>query len=199
MSENAFNYYEVLQISPKADPAIVKSAYYTQLKTLKKHPDLGGSHEESTRLNEAYEILSDPDRRREYDKQFFKGLVSMASAAQPNPFEPQKEIRRTTRVVFLNKFRFRKKKGDWINAQFRDISLTGACFRTFAKFEVGDTLEMDVSDNPLVVLTGKVCWVRILPQRFGLAVYEGGILFKKVDEKAFQKYLKLVGLEKLTS
>lgn len=193
----SIDYYQVLQISPKADPAIVKAAYYTHLRTLKKHPDLGGSHEEATILNEAYEVLSDPQRRREYDKKFYRGLVSPASAPEPNPFSPATEMRRTIRAVFQNPFRFRKKRGEWVSAQFRDISWEGACFRTLAKFEKGDAIEIDISDNPILKPTAKICWVRLLPQRFGLPFYEGGLTFKKIDREAYQKYLKLVGLPNL--
>lgn len=191
------DYYQLLQVSPKADPAIIKAAYYTQLRVLKKHPDLGGSHDEALVLNEAYEILSDPNRRRDYDKQFYKGLISMASAPQPNPFVPENEARRASRVVFQNRFQLRFGKGEWVAAQFCDISLTGACFRTLKVFKKGETAELDICDNPAVKPAAKVCWVRPIPQRFGLPIYEGGVEFKKIDAVAFRKYLKLVGLEKI--
>lgn len=191
------DYYQLLQVSPKADPAIIKAAYYTQLMVLKKHPDLGGSHEEAAVLNEAYEVLSDPVKRRDFDKKFYKGLVSLASAAEPNPFSPEKELRRATRVVFQNRFQLRFSKGEWVAAQFCDISLTGACFRTLKAFKKVETVEMEISENPAVKPVAKVCWVRTLPQRFGLPIYEGGVEFKKIDAKAFRQYLKLVGLEKI--
>lgn len=192
------DYYQILQISPKADPAIVKAAYYTHLKTLKKHPDLGGNHGEATLLNEAYEILSDPQSRREYDKQFLKGLASEASAPEPNPFVPDHENRRAPRVCFQNHFRFKRKSNShWFDSQFRDLSLSGACFRSQEKFKEEEALELDISDNPLVQIQAKVRWVRIIPQRFGGGLYEGGVAFKKVDDKNFRRYLKLVGLEKL--
>ena len=192
------DYYQVLQISPKADPAIVKAAYYTHLKDLKKHPDLGGEHDVALLLNEAYEILGDPQRRREYDQQFLKGFVSDASSPEPNPFVPDHENRKSPRAIFQNNFRYQvKSNGGWRDAQFCDISLSGACFRSEKKFKSGDDLEIDISDNPAVQIKAKVRWVRIIPQRFGSPLYEGGVEFKKVDAKNFEKYLKLVGLEKL--
>lgn len=192
------DYYQVLEISPKADPAIVKAAYYTHLKALKKHPDLGGDHEEAILLNEAYEILGDSEKRRAYDKQFLKGMASEASAPEPNPFVPDHESRKSPRVCFQNRFRFRRKSNShWYEAQFRDLSLTGACFRTQEKFKAGEAFDLDISDNPSVQIQAKVRWVRLVPQRFGAPVYEGGVEFKKVDEKNFRNYLKLVNLEKL--
>lgn len=62
------DYYTLLQVHPDADPAIIKSAYRTIMGELKMHPDLGGSTEKAQRLNEAYETLSDPDKRRAYDQ-----------------------------------------------------------------------------------------------------------------------------------
>lgn len=188
------DYYAILQVSPKADPAIVKAAYYAQLKAMGKHPDFGGEHDEAAVLNEAYEILGDPERRREYDKKYLMGLVSMASAPEPNPFVPSSDLRVTPRAVFLNRFRFRKKKGEWMPAHFRDISMGGACFRSLAGFKAGDTLELDVSDSPVFKPLGKVKWVRLIPQRFGLPIYEGGFSFKKADRQTLETYLRLVGL-----
>lgn len=191
------DYYQILQISPKADPAIVKAAYYTHLKTLKGHPDLGGNHDGATLLNEAYEILSDAERRKDYDKKYYLGFASPSSAIEANPFVPESELRKLPRAIFLNRFRFRHKKGEWVPAQFRDISLEGACFRTLAKFAQKETLDFDISENPFLMPRVEVRWGRVIPQRFGLPLYEGGVEFKEVDTAAFQKFLKLVGLEKV--
>src|SRR3989344_5034728 len=95
------DYYAVLQVSPQAGGAIIKAAYYTQLKTSKKHPDLGGSHEEAVLLNEAYEVLSDPLKRKEYDQKFFKGKHLKDYSPTMNPFQP--DIEKEGRCVFLCK------------------------------------------------------------------------------------------------
>lgn len=62
------NLYDVLEISPKASEEVIKSAYRTLAK--KYHPDLGISilDEKMTELNYAYEILINPEKRREYDQ-----------------------------------------------------------------------------------------------------------------------------------
>jgi curved DNA-binding protein CbpA len=59
------DYYRVLGVDPAADSAAIRKAY--RLKALECHPDRGGSHEAMLALNEAWEILSDPDLRRRYD------------------------------------------------------------------------------------------------------------------------------------
>ena len=65
------DYYELLQVHPKASADIIKKAYQTLAK--KYHPDLSklppeeaGRH--MSELNEAYRILSDPLARRQYDE-----------------------------------------------------------------------------------------------------------------------------------
>jgi hypothetical protein len=62
------DYYRVLQVDPAAHPEVVRAAYRTLLRVLGKHPDLGGSGGEATRIIEAYRTLGDPERRRAYDQ-----------------------------------------------------------------------------------------------------------------------------------
>ena len=70
-SEKIFNYYEVLGINPKAGSKEIKRAYHDQLKIW--HPDKNAGRieeaEETTKiLNQAYGVLSDPARRKQYDR-----------------------------------------------------------------------------------------------------------------------------------
>ena len=70
-SEKMINYYELLGIYPKADAQEIKQAYYRQLKIW--HPDKNADRlakaEETTKiLNQAYGVLSDSERRRQYDR-----------------------------------------------------------------------------------------------------------------------------------
>jgi hypothetical protein len=71
--ENRRNYYRILHIQPDAPRAIIKASYRTQMQKLRMHPDLGGDEWNAHLLNEAYQILRDPDRRRAYDKEYFAG------------------------------------------------------------------------------------------------------------------------------
>ncbi|MNX23539.1 chaperone protein DnaJ [compost metagenome] len=66
MSEPDF--YEVLQVHPKASPLIIKKAYRTLL-LAGTHPDKGGNSEQTHLLTEAYRVLSDPALRDAYDRQ----------------------------------------------------------------------------------------------------------------------------------
>ncbi len=62
------DYYRILQVDPGAHPEIIRSAYRTLLRSLGKHPDLGGETTEARRIIEAYSTLSDPQRRHAYDQ-----------------------------------------------------------------------------------------------------------------------------------
>jgi curved DNA-binding protein CbpA len=59
--------YSVLGITPQASEREIRSAYRALAKKL--HPDTGsGSSEEKFRaIQDAYEVLSDPEKRRSYD------------------------------------------------------------------------------------------------------------------------------------
>jgi curved DNA-binding protein CbpA len=50
---------------------IVQTSYRTIMQKLKAHPDLGGDTWNAAVINEAYDILSDPDRRARYDSILF--------------------------------------------------------------------------------------------------------------------------------
>jgi hypothetical protein len=60
------DHYAVLGIPPGADLQTIKHAY--RMRALESHPDRGGSHEAMLAVIEAYEILSNPEMRRTYDK-----------------------------------------------------------------------------------------------------------------------------------
>lgn len=65
------NYYQLLDIDPKADQSKIKEAYLGKIKLWHpdKNPDRTGEAEEKTKvLNQAYHILGDAERRKNYDR-----------------------------------------------------------------------------------------------------------------------------------
>lgn len=60
------DYYKTLGVKKKATPEQIKEAYRNKSKI--HHPDKGGDAEEFKELAEAYEVLSDPEKRECYDK-----------------------------------------------------------------------------------------------------------------------------------
>ena len=70
MAEAKRDYYEVLGVSKDADEAALKKAYRALAK--KYHPDMNPGDAEAEKkfkeASEAYAVLSDPDKRRQYDQ-----------------------------------------------------------------------------------------------------------------------------------
>lgn len=60
------DYYEILGVSKEASPDEIKRAY--RKLALQYHPDKGGDQEKFKKLNEAYQTLSDPQKRAGYDQ-----------------------------------------------------------------------------------------------------------------------------------
>ena len=70
-SDTFINYYQLLGIDAKADRQTVKQAYLAKIKEWHpdKNPDRTDEAEEKTKvLNQAYQILGDPEQRKNYDR-----------------------------------------------------------------------------------------------------------------------------------
>lgn len=70
MAETKRDYYEVLGVPKDADDAVLKKAYRVLAK--KYHPDMNPGDEKAEKLfkeaSEAYAVLSDPEKRQQYDQ-----------------------------------------------------------------------------------------------------------------------------------
>lgn len=62
----ARNYYDTIGVSKNASEAEIKKAYRS--KAHKLHPDKGGDKAAFQELNEAYQVLSDKNKRAQYDQ-----------------------------------------------------------------------------------------------------------------------------------
>ena len=76
MAEQKRDYYEVLGVAKGASEDEIKKAYKKLAR--KYHPDLNPDNKEAEEkfkeANEAYEILSDPDKKARYDQFGFAGV-----------------------------------------------------------------------------------------------------------------------------
>ena len=74
------NYYKILQVDKDASPEIIKVAYKLLVK--KNHPDLKEGSEKQIaeekikEINEAYDVLSNPEEKAEYDLNLINEFIS---------------------------------------------------------------------------------------------------------------------------
>lgn len=70
MPPQSINYYDLLQINPQAEIETIERIY--RILAARYHPDNQetGDPERFRQLNEAYQVLRDPVKRKEYDRQF---------------------------------------------------------------------------------------------------------------------------------
>ena len=89
----AKNYYVVLGVSRGASHAGIRAAYHELARRM--HPDITGPSGTSRfqEINEAYEVLSDPDRRSAHDREFDepnRGLEMPVRRQRPRwPISPE--------------------------------------------------------------------------------------------------------------
>jgi len=97
------DYYEVLQISPNADPETVHRVY--RLQAQRFHPDNQetGNAETFRLVSEAYQVLSDPQRRAAYDAEYGAGRRKAEQETFSPPPAPafQDEAQKREEILLL--------------------------------------------------------------------------------------------------
>jgi len=74
MTIMAKDYYQILGVQKNASPDEIKKAYYKLAH--KFHPDKGGDEKKFKEINEAYQVLSNKEKRSQYDRfgRVFEGI-----------------------------------------------------------------------------------------------------------------------------
>ncbi|MBY9002134.1 MAG: DnaJ domain-containing protein, partial [Candidatus Heimdallarchaeota archaeon] len=97
------DYYEVLDVSKDASEADIKKAF--RKKAMQSHPDRNPDDPEAANkfkeASEAYEILTNPEKRSAYDRFGFSGVESSFSNVKPGDFSSVMDIFNT---IFQNDF-----------------------------------------------------------------------------------------------
>lgn len=100
--ERKLTYYDVLDLDRDADPEEIKAAYYELARQY--HPDVASQDPEVAQrfaiISEAYRVLSDPQRRYQYDR-----TLPRKSYPLRHP-TPEKLWREATDVVLIRSDRF---------------------------------------------------------------------------------------------
>jgi len=110
MGEDHFiDFYEILQVSPNADPDTVERVY--RLLAKRFHPDNGttGNPERFKEISEAYRVLSDPEKRAGYDARYESGRKSQWSSFLQAPMSGVDEDRRTQQWILSLLDRLRRR------------------------------------------------------------------------------------------
>jgi len=107
----AADYYALLGVEPGADVETIKAAYCKMAQ--ESHPDRGGSHQRMLLLNEAWDTLSDPQRRSRYDETRTKAQARKRRKTSSS----QKAGASTARKRSARKSRLAE---DFARAQFND-------------------------------------------------------------------------------
>lgn len=87
------DYYALLGVSRESDEVAIKRAYLARAKQL--HPDLNDgvtAAEEMKALNLAYELLSDPARRAEYDAKTAPRVNTTPPRSRPTPRPQESKV-----------------------------------------------------------------------------------------------------------
>ncbi|MDR0690273.1 MAG: DnaJ domain-containing protein [Spirochaetaceae bacterium] len=96
------NYYSLLGITQNASPQDIKKAFREQAKRL--HPDIAGvaAAEKMRKLLTAYEVLSDRDRRYEYDRAYGRFINTYHFDYRTFLRERQDDPGSQAKLVFFN-------------------------------------------------------------------------------------------------
>jgi curved DNA-binding protein CbpA len=107
MQDETKNYYEILEITPEAKADDIRRAYFRLAREY--HPDHSGNNNAAimAELNHVYEVLSNPQKRQEYDTRFVPVKVyDFSKPAADENILPVKHqvIYKTTESSFISRY-----------------------------------------------------------------------------------------------
>ena len=101
------NFYEILGVAKTASSQDVKLAYRKLMRST--HPDMGGTNALFRLINEAYETLSDPEKRDRYDWEQKHGSTAGSQGFKPNPSSnPEAEYKPASEPTYKDAGEHRK-------------------------------------------------------------------------------------------
>lgn len=94
MAQERRNLYRILYVQPEAPPELITAAYRCLMMRLRNHPDRGGDPEAAARINQAYQVLRDPAKRKAYDNSRRRPLSARVRHASGEPSRPPRAAER---------------------------------------------------------------------------------------------------------
>lgn len=179
-------YYETLKVLETATQDEIKQSYHDLSREF--HPDKGGDKEEMQRVNEAYSVLGDPEKRACYDQY---GTID-------KPIDTDEEAR----VQVLNAFRGAIKMDQNIEDFFKlvHISIQGVLDDVISKKRV---LEFDIDlakqkKRRLISFRNQKVkkGMDILKQAFNDEITEVESTISRLDPKVFDREIETLGKAK---
>ncbi len=167
-------YYHMLQVARDASTEVITAAYRAQMLALKKHPDLGGDTREAQKLGEAYEVLSDPLLRRNYDASLQKQELQNTPTLHTEGEERRraKRFQSDATVSYCLNHDTR-----WHSARITDYSALGVRIRSHEEITMGEHIVIVPPNLASFALHGTVRWARVFHPSVFEKVYEAGIEF----------------------
>tara|TARA_B100001057_G_scaffold4922_1_gene4427 strand:- start:12976 stop:13776 length:801 start_codon:yes stop_codon:yes gene_type:complete len=143
------DYYEILGISRDASQKDIKTAF--KKLAMKNHPDRGGDEEEFKKIQGAYDTLSNPEKRAQYDNPDpFRNIGGDPFAGRGNPFAD----------IFGDMFGQQRRPQNFNAETSIGISLEDVYFGTTKRVDVGTgAIDIDipkgVKDGTIYNVPGK--------------------------------------------
>ncbi len=169
-------YYDILGVSPLASFEIIHAAYRALMLKERKHPDLGGNPEEAKKINEAYEVLKDEEKRAKYDEKINKTPIwHFWRKKAENPIERRRAKRTQTNATVsycLNH------DMNWHRARVKDYSIIGIRIISHEPIKKDQLVVIAFNNTASSVLRGIVRWARMTCPSIFERIYEAGIEFE---------------------
>ncbi|CAK9026554.1 DnaJ protein homolog (DNAJ-1) [Durusdinium trenchii] len=92
-------YYELVGCAQDASPEEIKKAY--RKAALRLHPDRGGDPEDFKKMKAAYDVISDPNKRKMYDNMGPDAVKVMEGQMPGNPMDILQTLRKRDRIMLV--------------------------------------------------------------------------------------------------
>ncbi len=154
----SLDYYEVLQISPNAEPETVHRVY--RLLAQRLHPDNRetGDEDKFLVLSKAYQTLSDPELRARYDvthqqQRQDRWRLATSGGEADNDFDRERSLRITLLEVLCSKRRFEPNKPGVFILDLEKLTGTPREHLEFSLWFLSQKKLIQRTDNSMLAIT----------------------------------------------